>query len=45
MVKPPPEDQILQYDLLPDVPASVDSLAKLAVLKVNGGLGTSMGGS
>jgi UDP-N-acetylglucosamine pyrophosphorylase len=41
-VMPPPENQILSYDQLP---ASVDvtGLAKLAVLKVNGGLGTSMG--
>lgn len=44
-VKPPLEDQILSYDLLPDVPVNVDSLAKLAVLNVNGGLGTSMGRS
>jgi UTP--glucose-1-phosphate uridylyltransferase len=41
-VNPPPGDQILSYDQLP-VPANVGNLAKLAVLKVNGGLGTSMG--
>ncbi|KAJ6500028.1 UTP-glucose-1-phosphate uridylyltransferase [Mycena vitilis] len=41
-IRSPAEDQIVSYDTLP---TSIDpkSLEKLAVLKVNGGLGTSMG--
>jgi len=40
-VTPPEEDQIISYQRLPD--AGTAALDKLAVLKVNGGLGTSMG--
>lgn len=41
-IKSPAADQIIPYD---DLPVSSDPkiLDKLAVLKVNGGLGTSMG--
>ena len=41
-IKSPAADQIVPYD---DLPNNVDPsiLNKLAVLKVNGGLGTSMG--
>ena len=38
---PPEEHQIIAYERLPD--AGTAALSKLAVLKVNGGLGTSMG--
>ena len=41
-IKSPAADQIIPYDKLPKA-ASPDALNKLAVLKVNGGLGTSMG--
>ncbi|KAI9442204.1 UTP-glucose-1-phosphate uridylyltransferase [Lactarius indigo] len=41
-IKSPAADQIVPYDKLPTV-TSPDALNKLAVLKVNGGLGTSMG--
>ncbi len=41
-IKSPAADQIIPYDKLPKV-TSPDALNKLAVLKVNGGLGTSMG--
>jgi UTP--glucose-1-phosphate uridylyltransferase len=41
-IKSPAADQIVPYDKLPKV-TSPDALNKLAVLKVNGGLGTSMG--
>ena len=41
-IKSPAADQIVPYDKLPKV-TSPDALKKLAVLKVNGGLGTSMG--
>lgn len=41
-VKPPLGDQIVAYTALP-VPCGHTNLNKLAVLKVNGGLGTSMG--
>ncbi|KAA1472840.1 UTP-glucose-1-phosphate uridylyltransferase [Dentipellis sp. KUC8613] len=40
-IKSPAADQIVPYDKLPEVKEG--SLNKLAVLKVNGGLGTSMG--
>lgn len=40
-IKSPAEDQIVPYSKLPNGDAS--NLSKLAVLKVNGGLGTSMG--
>ncbi|KIJ40970.1 hypothetical protein M422DRAFT_209696 [Sphaerobolus stellatus SS14] len=41
-IKAPAADQIVPYDALPE-PADKSILTKLAVLKVNGGLGTSMG--
>ncbi|KAI0032462.1 UTP--glucose-1-phosphate uridylyltransferase family [Vararia minispora EC-137] len=41
-VKSPAADQIVPYDQL-IAPKTKDALSKLAVLKVNGGLGTSMG--
>ncbi|KAF9230700.1 UTP--glucose-1-phosphate uridylyltransferase [Melanogaster broomeanus] len=41
-IKAPGEDQIIPYDQLPRIP-DPNVLSKLAVLKVNGGLGTSMG--
>lgn len=41
-IKAPAADQIIKYDKLPSVLDS-RNLNKLAVLKVNGGLGTSMG--
>ncbi|KZP34176.1 UTP-glucose-1-phosphate uridylyltransferase [Athelia psychrophila] len=41
-IKSPAEDQIIAYDTLPK-PKDHSNLGKLAVLKVNGGLGTSMG--
>ncbi|KAL0572229.1 UTP-glucose-1-phosphate uridylyltransferase [Marasmius crinis-equi] len=41
-IKSPAEDQIVPYDNL-NVPQDSKNLNKLAVLKVNGGLGTSMG--
>ena len=41
-IKSPAAEQIVPYDKLPKA-ASPDALNKLAVLKVNGGLGTSMG--
>lgn len=41
-IKSPAEDQIVPYANLPK-PKNSSNLNKLAVLKVNGGLGTSMG--
>jgi UTP--glucose-1-phosphate uridylyltransferase len=41
-IKSPKDDQIVPYSSLPKPKDSV-ALTKLAVLKVNGGLGTSMG--
>jgi UTP--glucose-1-phosphate uridylyltransferase len=41
-IKSPAADQIVPYDALPK-PKDINNLNKLAVLKVNGGLGTSMG--
>jgi UTP--glucose-1-phosphate uridylyltransferase len=41
-IKSPGEDQIVAYSTLPK-PKDSSALSKLAVLKVNGGLGTSMG--
>ena len=41
-IKSPAEDQIVPYSQLPK-PKDTKNLDKLAVLKVNGGLGTSMG--
>ena len=43
-VKSPAENQIVNYDQLP-ASISRPALSKLAVLKVNGGLGTTMGNS
>ena len=43
-IKSPAADQIIPYDKLPKK-TDPKSLNKLAVLKVNGGLGTSMGSS
>ena len=40
-IKSPTEDKIVPYVKLPE--GNVQNLHKLAVLKVNGGLGTSMG--
>ena len=42
-IKSPSEDKIVPYAKLPS--GSAQNLNKLAVLKVNGGLGTSMGTS
>lgn len=42
LVNGPAQDKIIPFDTLPDA-AEVRLLNKLAVLKVNGGLGTSMG--
>ncbi|KAI0266824.1 UTP-glucose-1-phosphate uridylyltransferase [Gloeopeniophorella convolvens] len=41
-IKSPAAEQIVPYDSLPKA-ATSEALSKLAVLKVNGGLGTSMG--
>jgi UDP-N-acetylglucosamine pyrophosphorylase len=41
-IKSPAAEQIVPYDKLPKV-TTPNNLNKLAVLKVNGGLGTSMG--
>lgn len=41
-IKSPADDQIVPYANLP-TPKDTKNLNKLAVLKVNGGLGTSMG--
>lgn len=41
-IKSPGSDQIVSYSSLPK-PKDSSALNKLAVLKVNGGLGTSMG--
>ena len=41
-IKAPAADQIVPYDSLPEA-KDTSNLGKLAVLKVNGGLGTSMG--
>ena len=43
LIKSPAADQIVPYDKLP-TQYDAKNLDKLAVLKVNGGLGTSMGG-
>ncbi|GJJ06605.1 hypothetical protein Clacol_000798 [Clathrus columnatus] len=43
-INPPAVEQIVAYDSLPEITSNdVSLLNKLAVLKVNGGLGTSMG--
>ena len=42
-IKSPTEDKIVPYSKLPE--GDIKNLNKLAVLKVNGGLGTSMGKS
>ena len=41
-INPPAPEQVVSYDKLPNTDA-VDFLNKLAVIKLNGGLGTSMG--
>jgi UDP-N-acetylglucosamine pyrophosphorylase len=41
-IKSPDDKHVIPYDYLPQI-SSADALSKLAVLKVNGGLGTSMG--
>lgn len=41
-VQTPDADQIVSYDQLPNT-ADPRALSKLAILKFNGGLGTSMG--
>ena len=41
-IKSPAADQIVPYDKLP-TEVDLNAMSKLAVLKVNGGLGTSMG--
>ena len=41
-INPPAPDQVVSYDKLPNTDA-VEFLNKLAVIKLNGGLGTSMG--
>lgn len=41
-IKSPNDKQVIPYEYLPQISSS-DTLSKLAVLKVNGGLGTSMG--
>merc|ERR1711939_1298858 len=41
-ISPPAPEQVVNYDKLPNTDA-VDFLNKLAVVKLNGGLGTSMG--
>merc|ERR1711939_1229531 len=41
-INPPAPEQVVNYDKLPNTDA-VDFLNKLAVVKLNGGLGTSMG--
>jgi UTP--glucose-1-phosphate uridylyltransferase len=40
-IKPPAPSQILKYEQVPNLDKSI--LNKLAVLKLNGGLGTTMG--
>jgi UDP-N-acetylglucosamine pyrophosphorylase len=40
-ISPPKAEQVHSYKVLPDVDPSI--LGKLAVLKLNGGLGTTMG--
>ena len=41
MIQPPKPEQVRKYEILPNVDPSI--LDKLAVLKLNGGLGTTMG--
>lgn len=40
-IQPPKPEQVKKYEVLPNVDPSI--LDKLAVLKLNGGLGTTMG--
>eukprot|EP00270_Netrium_digitus_P008485 TRINITY_DN253_c0_g1_i1.p1 TRINITY_DN253_c0_g1~~TRINITY_DN253_c0_g1_i1.p1 ORF type:complete len:469 (+),score=156.18 TRINITY_DN253_c0_g1_i1:59-1465(+) len=46
-IQPPSDEEVVPYDNLPEVPTGVEEvkalLDKLAVLKLNGGLGTTMG--
>lgn len=41
-ISSPNQDEVVDYKKI-DLPANTDNLSKLAVLKLNGGLGTSMG--
>lgn len=42
-IKPPAADQVVNYNSLPEATEGRDLLDKLVVLKLNGGLGTTMG--
>ncbi|KAH7339481.1 UTP--glucose-1-phosphate uridylyltransferase [Rhizoctonia solani] len=42
-IKPPPVDRVIDYKTLPQVDECKEHLDKLVVLKLNGGLGTTMG--
>ncbi|CAE6515977.1 unnamed protein product [Rhizoctonia solani] len=42
-IKPPPADRVIDYKTLPEVDECKEHLDKLVVLKLNGGLGTTMG--
>ncbi|SCU97516.1 LAMI_0F10374g1_1 [Lachancea mirantina] len=42
-IRSPNPDEVVDYSTIQQQPANVANLAKLAVLKLNGGLGTSMG--
>jgi UTP--glucose-1-phosphate uridylyltransferase len=42
-IQPPKQEQVVAYDDLPKIEGASKYLDKLVVLKLNGGLGTSMG--
>ncbi|TID14889.1 hypothetical protein CANINC_004560 [Pichia inconspicua] len=42
-IRSPSKDEVVHYSSLPDAPETNKAFSKLAVLKLNGGLGTSMG--
>ena len=42
-IKSPNPDEVVKYEIISQQPENVSNLSKLAVLKLNGGLGTSMG--
>ena len=42
-IKSPNQDEVVKYEIISQQPENVSNLSKLAVLKLNGGLGTSMG--
>lgn len=42
-IKSPGANEVVSYDKITSLDSKVDNLSKLAVLKLNGGLGTSMG--